>query len=270
MPRLAARLGVIHGDVGVAHDLVRAGVLGQTEGDADAGRSEYFPGPDREGRAQRLLNPERDGVGLLLVAERVQENGELVSAQPGKDVSLPQARLEPSRHRGEQLVAHRVAEAVVDDLEAVEVEIERREPGAAGPLLDLVEPPPEPLHEDRAVAEPGQRVEESCAAEPILRDRSLRRVGQRSGDAGRAPTRASHRDTATQEPPVGAVLVAEPVLVLKEIRLAGEMRLERLLELHDVVSMDTVDPFLWPTDAPSLGTTDEGGHGQAKHGAPSP
>ena len=246
---------MIHGDVRVAHDLVGVGVLGQAEGDADAGRGEYFPAADRKGRAQHLLNPERDGVGLLLVAERMQENGELVSAQPGKDVSLPQARLEPPRDRGEQLVAHRVAEAVVDDLEAVEVEIKRREPGAAGPLLDLVEPSPEPLHEDRAVAEPGQRVEEPGAAEPLLRDRSLRRVGHRSGDTGRAPACASHRDAATQEPPVGAVLVADPVLVLK---------------LNDVVGMNTVDPLFGTTDAPLLGTTDDGGHGQTKHGAPSP
>ena len=90
---------------------------------------------------------------------------------------------------------------------------------------------------------------------------SLRRIGQRSGDAGRAPARASHRDAAAQEPPVGAVLVADPVLVLKVIRLAGEMRLERCLERNDVVSMDTVHPF--------LGTTDAGGRGQAHHRLPS-
>ena len=76
-----------------------------------------------------------------------------------------------------------------------------------------------------------------------MRSRRSRRIGQRSGDAGRAPGRASHRDTAAQEPPVGAVLVADPVLVLKVIRLAGEMRLERLLERTDVVSMDAVHPF---------------------------
>ena len=97
--------------------------------------------------------------------------------------------------------------------------------------------------------------------EPLLCDRPLRRVGQRSGDAGRAAAGAPHRDTAAQEPPVGAVLVADPVLVLKVIRLAGEMRLERLLERHDVVGMDAVHPF--------LGTTDAGGRGQAEHRPPS-
>ena len=70
-------------------------------------------------------------LACFVVAELVQENRELVAAQPGERVALPQARLEPARHRDQQLVAHQVAEAVVDDLEAVEVEIEHREPAAA-------------------------------------------------------------------------------------------------------------------------------------------
>ena len=78
--------------------------------------------------------------------------------------------------------------------------------------------------------------------------------------AGRRPA-PRDRDAAAQEPPVGAVLVADPVLVLKVIRLAGEMRLERLLERRDVVGMDAVDPF--------LGTADAVGRRQAEHRPPS-
>ncbi len=80
--RLAARLRVIHGGVGVAHDLVGVVVLRAAEGDADARRREHFAAADRKRRAQRVLDAERDGVGLLLVAELVQENRELVSAEP--------------------------------------------------------------------------------------------------------------------------------------------------------------------------------------------
>ena len=78
----------------------------------------------------------RNAIALACVSslELVQENRELVSAEPGERVALPQARLEAARHRREQLVAHQVAETVVDDLEAVEVEIERREPAAAALL----------------------------------------------------------------------------------------------------------------------------------------
>ena len=81
---------------------------------------------------------------MTLVAELVQQNRELVSAQPAENVSLPQARLETARHRREQLVAHQVAEAVVDDLEAVEAQTKRREPAAVGPFFEVVEAAPQP------------------------------------------------------------------------------------------------------------------------------
>ena len=84
--------------------------------------------PIENGARQRVLNPERDGVGLRLVAEPVQQNRELVAAEPGERVARPQARLEPPRHGDEQRVADQVAEAVVHDLEAIEVDVERREP----------------------------------------------------------------------------------------------------------------------------------------------
>ena len=66
VPRLAARLRVIHRGVGVAHDLVRVGVVRRAERDADARRREHFAPGDRKRRGQRLLDPERDGVGLAV------------------------------------------------------------------------------------------------------------------------------------------------------------------------------------------------------------
>ena len=107
-------------------------------------------------------------LACVLVAERVQQNREFVAAEPGEHVALPQARLEPARHGDQQLVADQVAEAVVDDLEAIEVEIEHREPAAAAPLLELVEPASEPLDEHRAVAtgRSADRGSRRCAAAP--------------------------------------------------------------------------------------------------------
>ena len=57
----------------------------------------------------------------------VQADGELVAAEPRQRVALPQAGLEPPRRRDQQLVADQVAEAVVDDLEAVEIEVQHGE-----------------------------------------------------------------------------------------------------------------------------------------------
>src|SRR4029453_4448830 len=112
-----------------------------------------------------------------------------------------------------------VAEAVVDDLEAVEIKIERGEPAVAAPLLEVVEPPAEPLNENGSIVETGQRVAEPVAAQPLLCSCSPRCGGQRPRDAGRAPACASHRNTAAQVPPVGAVLVPDSVLVVHMIGL---------------------------------------------------
>ena len=43
--------------------------------------------------------------------------------------------------------------------------------------------------------------------------------------------------------------MADPVLVPEDVRLAGEMRLERLLQVGDVVGVDALEPFLGTTDA---------------------
>jgi hypothetical protein len=55
-----------------------------------------------------------------------------------------------------------VPEAVVDELEPVEVDAEHREPGAAA-----LERPRELLEEQRAVCQPGQWIEQPCPAFPL-------------------------------------------------------------------------------------------------------
>jgi hypothetical protein len=254
--RLAARLGVIHRRVRVAHDFFRVVVLRPAERDADARRREHLAPADRERCAQRFLNPERDRVGLLLVLELVEENRELVAAEAGERVPLPQARLETARDRHQELVSDQVAEAVVDDLEAIEVEIKRGEAAAAAALLEFLESAAEPFDEYGAVAQTGQRIAEPGAAQLLLGDRALGRVGQRAGDADRAPAGAAHRRAATQEAPIGSVLVTEPVLVMKMVRLAGDVRFERILERRDVVGVDAAHPFVEVSNARERRQTD--------------
>ena len=134
------------------------------------------------GVLERVLDPAGDGVGLAVVVQAVQEDREFVAAEPRQGVAQPQAGLETPRHRDQQLVADHVAETVVDDLEPVEIEIEHREAVARAAAPALVEPPSEPLDEHGAVEETGQRIEEPDAAEPLLRDRLLGRVGERAGN----------------------------------------------------------------------------------------
>src|SRR5262249_29165948 len=97
----------------------------------------------------------------------------------------------------------------------------------------------EALDEHRAVAQPGQRIAEAALA--VLRDRPLG-VGQRAGDPRRPAGRVADRDAAALKPQIGAVLVADAMLVLDVIVLPGAGRAERLLQRLDVVGMHAIEP----------------------------
>ena len=89
----------------------------------------------------------------------VEQNGELVPSEPGDRVFLPdpgdgvagaQALLEPLRNFDQQLVAEHMAETVVHQLEAVEVEEQDREhlAGMAGRASDQAF---QPIEEQNAI-----------------------------------------------------------------------------------------------------------------------
>ena len=71
-----------------------------------------------------------------------------------------------------------MTEAVVDDLEPIEIQIEHRERIAGAPRRELVETAAEPLDENPAIDQSGQRVEEADAAQPFLGNRLVGRVGE--------------------------------------------------------------------------------------------
>ena len=82
-----------------------------------------------EGPGERLGDPLGDPGRAALAADVLGQDRELVAAEAGDRVARAQRLLEPRGDRREQLVAGRVAEAVVDELELVEVEEEHRDRG---------------------------------------------------------------------------------------------------------------------------------------------
>ena len=78
------------------------------------------------GQGQRLaqhgLDPLRHRGGLLALLHVLEQDRELVAAQPRHGVSRPHRRLEGRAELDEEPVAHAVAEAVVDELEAIHVQ----------------------------------------------------------------------------------------------------------------------------------------------------
>src|SRR6185295_17608882 len=76
------------------------------------------------GDRQRFMDPLRHAGGVVDVADLLEQDGELVSTHARHRVAEADAALQAPGDLDEELVAQRVAEAVVDDLEAVEVEEE--------------------------------------------------------------------------------------------------------------------------------------------------
>ena len=81
--------------------------------------------PSKLERLRQLgLDAHGDRLGGLAVGHVLEEEAELVAAEPRHGVARAQRGVQAVAHFHQQLVADRVAERVVDHLEAVEVEEE--------------------------------------------------------------------------------------------------------------------------------------------------
>ncbi len=76
------------------------------------------------------------------LGELLQHQHELVAAQPRQGVDVAQSARHPARYAPKQIVTGIVTQAVVDELESVEVEVEHRAPSAvpAGTLDRVPQP----------------------------------------------------------------------------------------------------------------------------------
>src|SRR3954451_10143288 len=99
--------------------------------DADARADDDVAAVYRHGLAQRGLDACGDLGGLPGIADALEHDDELVAPEPGDGVLVADDGRETGGDLAQQLVARAVAEAVVDDLEAVEVEQEDGEAAAA-------------------------------------------------------------------------------------------------------------------------------------------
>ena len=122
----AHALGLVHGDVGALQQPHRVLRVVREERDADAGVDVDVDAADRERLLERGAQPQARGAGRGLVAG-LEDDRELVAAQPRQRVVLAQQLLQPRADLAQHLVAGVVAERVVELLEAVEVDQQQRE-----------------------------------------------------------------------------------------------------------------------------------------------
>ena len=130
-----------------------------------------------------------DELGAAVRRRALDEDDELVTAEPGDRVAFAQGGEQAGRDRLQELVARFVAERVVDLLEAVEVEEQHGGlgAGAAGAGLHLLDA----VEDERAVRQAGERVVQRLVADAFEqagvadRDRRLARdAAQATGELG--------------------------------------------------------------------------------------
>jgi hypothetical protein len=161
-------LGRAAGRGGVAEAVLGRDVGGD-DGDAAAGPAEHLAAGEHERRGEHVEQALGELAGAGLVGDRLAQDGEVARLDAGQHVARPEGGPEAGRGVGEQAVAGLVAEAVVDRLQAVEVDDEDGHglaPGGRGP--DGVE-------ERHPGGEVGDRVVEDRRGPPRRRDRRERR-----------------------------------------------------------------------------------------------
>ncbi len=173
----------LEGDLGVTEGIACRSAARADDDDPHPGGDVRLLVAEVERTPQRRREPVGDGECLVRRRHAVDEEPVLVAAEPGDGVPGPKRVGKPSPDRGEQVVASGVTEALVDDLEAVEVEQDEGARSAAGRRTR--ERRGEALGQDVAVRETRDPVGPSGMGEAFLECPLGSQVADRR-DAGRS------------------------------------------------------------------------------------
>ena len=186
--RAAQVLGAVHRGVRVLEQVLRVGV-GVRQRHADARGDQVVLAalePERcdQLEVQALGEDER----LALVGHVLAQDYELVPSQAGDRVTGPQRTGEALGDLDQHPVALRVAEAVVHELEPVEVD--EQHPGLCGRPRRSPQRQPQAVKEERAVGQAGERVVERLVGDLVAGAHPLRHTAEVSADL---PREREHR-----------------------------------------------------------------------------
>ena len=135
------------------------------------------------------------------VDDVLEQHGELVAAEPRDGVAGAQRGRDAPGERDQQVVADRVAEAVVDELEAVDVQEQHRAAGLRDRAATRCRIWLTPVHEQGPVGQAGERVVQRVVLEAQLGDAAVGDVRQRarpSASGGRRRPRIARPRVITQ------------------------------------------------------------------------
>ena len=165
-------LGAVHRRIGIAQQLFAIAIARVPHGDAQAGGGKQFAAghPHRPPQHRQQALGE---VAHVLHAVRVfHQQGELVAAQARDHVVLAHAHGDAPRDLHQQFVAGGVAHAVVDQLEAVQVEEQHGE-GLAVAMPCALDGGRQPVQQVRTVGQTRQRIVGRLVGELLLGTQAL-------------------------------------------------------------------------------------------------
>lgn len=128
-----------------------------------------------------------DAFGILRAGHVVEQHDELVTPEPRQLIPLTQTGLEPLGDLHQHQIAHRMAETVVDQLEAIQVnEQQCRMAGTRTPqmLSDSLQV----VTEFVAIDQSGQRIMGGCVLQLQLHSLAFADVGLRAGEPANSRT----------------------------------------------------------------------------------
>ncbi len=202
----AVPLRLVHGAVGVAHQGGDVPAVAGIETDAETGGEDDFPAVEVIGFGEVTQNFVGHQPGVLDRGQLGQQQDELVPAEARHRIRLAHRLLKAPRHFTEQPVAKVMAETVVDELKAVQVEKQNRHQPLG--TLRVVNGLFQAIGEQRPVGQSGQFV----VGGEIFQ---LRLIGFAFGDVlldrhvmSDDPRRIDHRRDRSQFPEVTAIFSA--------------------------------------------------------------
>ena len=214
----------------------------------------------RIGATERVQDAGGELVDLALGVGSGGQRHELVAAEPGHHLAgRGRAGLQPVGDLDEQPVARRVAEAVVDGLEAVEVEVAQPEAGARRRRRERLL---QPLEEQRAVGQSGERVVRGLVPQPQIEQPALGGVlhqGQLVLRPAVGVTQQGDREVGPQDGAVGAVerLLDVVVLAFAAHQLLVELPdMGRVLGVGPLGDLPAAHVLLGAAEHPQQGAVD--------------
>ena len=224
----AARLGVVHRDVGIAQHVLGVRMGAAADRDADAGRHRDLVPVELDRRRDPRLHPLHDRPDRARF-DAMEQHRELVTAEPCREIGLTQPGAQPLADRGQEAISHVVTERVVDELEAVEVE-EHHGVAQLGRLAGLGDGQAQPLQEQLAIGQSRHLVVQRALAQQLLHLFARLDVVDRADDARRRTLRWTDRQSSARDVVIHTIRAAEPVLDPDRQRLPGHRRAQHVAQ----------------------------------------